>query len=83
LGILTSRGFRLVAAAGSVETEPASERNRPAARLRRSRGSGTACPGRNRPDITFQGAPFEATRVGSRNDRAVVPGPDVTPHLRN
>ena len=36
-------------------------------------GSSAACPGRNRPDITFQSAPFEARRVGSRNGRVVVP----------
>ena len=83
LGILTSRGFRLIVVAGSGETESAPERNRPAAWLRVSRGSGATCPGRNRPDITFQGSPFEATRVGSRNDRAVVLWPDVAPHLRN
>ena len=59
------------------------KRNRPAAWLGCSRGSGDACHGRNRPDATFQGAPFEATRMGSRNDRAVVPETDVMPCLRN
>ena len=36
-----------------------------------SEGSGAASLGRNRPDITFQGAPFEARRVGIRNGMAV------------
>ena len=48
-----------------------------------SGGSGAASPGRNRPDMTFQGAPFEAGRVGTQNGRAVSPWPDGTFRLRN
>ena len=48
-----------------------------------SGGSGAASPGRNRPDITFQGASFEARRVGTRNSRAVSPWLDGTFRLRN
>ena len=48
-----------------------------------SEGSGAASPGRNRPDITFQGASFETRRVGTRNGRAVSPWLDGTFRLRN
>jgi len=68
---------------GSGEMQSAPDGDCPATLLGVSRGSGAACPGRDRPDIIFQGAPFEATRVGSRNDCAVVSRPDATFHLRN
>jgi len=48
-----------------------------------SGGSGAASPGRNHPDITFQGASFEARHVGTRNGRAVSPWLDGTFCLRN
>jgi len=53
LRIFTSGGFGLIAVSRSGETKPASERNRPAARLGRNTGSSAACTGRNHPDITF------------------------------
>ena len=57
---------------GSGETDSAPDGDRPATPLGVSRGSGAACLGRNRTDITFQGAPFEVTCVGSRNGHTVV-----------
>ena len=48
-----------------------------------SGGSGAASPGRNRPDITFQGTSFEARYVWSRNGRAISRWVDGTFHLRN
>ena len=56
---------------GSGETESVPDGDRPTILLGVSRRSGATCLGRNRPDITFQGAPFEATCVGSRNGRAI------------
>jgi len=66
LAIFCSGSFK-----GSGETDSAPDRDRPATLV--SRGSSTSCLGRNRPNISFQGAPFEARRMGSRNGRAVVP----------
>jgi len=63
--------FLLGVSKGSSETESAPDRDRPTTLV--SRGSSAVYPGRNRPDIYFQGAPFEVRRVGSRNGRAVVP----------
>jgi hypothetical protein len=77
-GILTSKGFRLTVGSGEMESAP--DRNRLAAWLGHNTGSGAACTRRNHPDIAFQGAPFEETCVGSRNDCVVVSRPDVTPH---
>jgi len=66
---------------GSGETESAPDGDLPATLV--SGGSSAACHGRNRPDITFHGAPFEAQRVGTRNGHAVVPWPDGSFRVRN
>jgi len=63
--------FLLGVSKGSGETESVPNGDRPATLV--SRGSSAACPRRNRPDISFHGAPFEALGVGSQNGRAVVP----------
>jgi len=83
LGIFYLKRFRPCCSRGVGRDRACLGRNRLAARLGRSGGSGAACRGRNRPDITFQGTPFEATRVGSQNGRAVVREADVTLCLRN
>ena len=67
----TTLQFLLGVSRGSGETEFVPDGDLPVTLV--SGGSSAACPGRNRPDITFQGAPFEARRVGTRNGRAVVP----------
>jgi len=80
LGTFTLRGFGLVVAGGSGVA--CLGRIHPDSWLGRRRGSGAACLGRNRPEILFRGAPFEATRIGSQSDRAIVPEPDMMFHLR-
>jgi len=67
----TTLRFLLRVSRGSGETESVPDGDLPATLV--SGGSSAACFGRNRPDITFQGAPFEARRVGTRNGRAIVP----------
>ena len=66
---------------GLGETESAPDGDPPATLV--SGGSSTSCHRRSSPDITLQGTPFEARRVGTRNGRVVVPWPDGTFRLRN
>ena len=73
----TALRFSLGVNRGSSETETAPNRDRPATLV--SGGSSAACPGRNCPDITFQGAPFEAWHVGTWPCRCALTGWDVSP----
>ena len=67
----TALQFLLGVSGGSGETESTPDGDHPVTLV--SRGSSAACPGGSLPDISFQGTPFEASRVESRNGRAVVP----------
>ena len=66
---------------GSGETETAPDGDPPATLV--SGGSSASCHRRSHPDMTFQGAPFEAWRVGTRNGRAISPWLDGMFRLRN
>jgi len=68
----TALRFLLGVSMGSGERGTAPDGDRPATLV--SGGSSAACPGRNRPDMAFQGAPFEAWRVGTETAVPFRPG---------